>query len=644
VSREEPRGKHPVARAFFRSPSGLIGLAMVAGLVGLAIFGPIIWGAEAKHSDLLATYEGSSSAHLLGTDNLGRDILARTLSATRLTLELGLAAAAISIIVGFGVGALVAALSPRLRSVGRRVIEIAMSFPPILLALFLVTIIGTGSKGAVIAIGFGAAPGFARLAENYATSVASKEFITAARAVGVGRARLIWTYLLPNMTEPLILAGLAYIAGSIIDISGLSFLGVGVQPPSYDWGTLLSSGIQSIYTTPWAALAPALAITFTGVSIVYVGEALARAFNPRLWYAGSSRRGRRRRARAGEPEVGTVLHPAAVAGAGAVLDAEGLDVFLPTPDGERRLVRGVSVAVRPGEALGIVGETGSGKTLTALSLAGLVPHPLRAHFDRLEIDGDDLNELSGAKADAVLGTKLAMVFQDPQSSMNPAARIGGQLIDGVRRHRKLSRSAALGEAERRLAEVRIGETDRALKRYPHQFSGGMQQRVMIAMGLMGTPRVLIADEPTTALDVTVQAEILAVLRTIKEEDGTSIVLISHDLGVVNQICERIVVMYHGAIVEEGPRERVLGEPRHPYTKGLLASILELEPEDARARLEAIPGRPPSAAEEMPGCPFAPRCPVALERCHGEMPALTEFGDEDRAACFVAAAQAERSAA
>jgi peptide/nickel transport system permease protein len=641
VSREAPRGKHPIVRAFFRSPSGVIGTAMVGALVALAIFGPIIWGGEAHQTNLAATYEGTSSAHLLGTDNLGRDILARTLSATRLTLELGLAAAAISIIVGFGVGALVAALSPRLRGVGRRVIEIAMSFPPILLALFLVTIIGAGSKGAVIAIGFGAAPGFARLAENYATSVASKEFITAARAVGVSRGRLVWSYLLPNMTEPLILAGLAYIAGSIIDISGLSFLGVGVQPPSYDWGTLLASGIQSIYTTPWAALAPAIAITVAGVSIVFVGEALARAFNPRLWYAGTSRR--RRRGKLDAEALSPGGRPAAAASAGAALDAEGLDVFLPTADGERRLVRGVSIAVRPGEALGIVGETGSGKTLTALALAGLTPHPLRAEFGRLALDGEDLAELDGAKADAVLGTKLAMVFQDPQSSMNPAARIGGQLIDGVRRHRKLGRSAALGEAERRLAEVRIGETDKALKRYPHQFSGGMQQRIMIAMGLMGTPSVLIADEPTTALDVTVQAEILAVLRTIKEEEGTSIVLISHDLGVVNQLCERIVVMYHGEIVEEGPRERVLGAPRHPYTKGLLGSILELEPEEARARLEAIPGRPPSAAEEVQGCPFAPRCPVAIERCRVEPPALSEFAADDRAACFVAAAQLERSA-
>ncbi|MBS1890699.1 MAG: dipeptide/oligopeptide/nickel ABC transporter permease/ATP-binding protein [Actinobacteria bacterium] len=627
--------KHPAARAFFGSPSGLIGTAMAAMLVALAVVGPIVFGDAATRTDLLEAFQSSSSAHPLGTDDLGRDVLARTLAATRLTLELGLAAAAISIVVGFGLGSLVAGLGPRMRGLGRRAIEISMSFPPILLALFLVAIIGTGAKGAVIAVGLGAAPAFARLAENYATSVASKEFVASARAIGVGRTRLVFRYLLPNMAEPLVLAGLACVAGSIIEISGLSFLGLGVQPPSYDWGTLLASGIKSIYTTPWAAIAPAAAITLTGIAVVYLGEALARALNPRLWFTSPPRR-------AGAADV---ARPVAVgpepATKGGALDVRHLDVFAA---GESRLVRDVSLSLRPGEALGIVGETGSGKTLTALSLARLVPYPLRAEVSAMSIDGVDLTTLRREDEERVFGTKMAMIFQDPQSSMNPAARIGGQLIDGVRRHRGLRRAAALGEAERRLAEVRIGEPGKALKRYPHQFSGGMQQRIMIAMGLMTRPRVLIADEPTTALDVTVQAEILAVLKSIKEEDGTSIVLISHDLGVVNQICDRIVVMYHGSIVEEGPRERVLSEPRHPYTKGLLASILELAPSGGAAELEAIPGRPPAAGEEIAHCPFAARCPVAVDRCRAEVPQLVEVATEDRVACFLAADRPEVGAA
>jgi oligopeptide/dipeptide ABC transporter ATP-binding protein len=284
--------------------------------------------------------------------------------------------------------------------------------------------------------------------------------------------------------------------------------------------------------------------------------------------------------------------------------------------------------------LGIVGETGSGKTLTALSLAHLVPHPLRVQAERLEVDGMELASRPSRRGAGHLGTSVAMIFQDPMSSMNPSARIGSQLIDGARRHRSLSRGQARGEAVTRLNEVRIGDAKRALRRYPHQFSGGMQQRIMIAMGLMARPRVLLADEPTTALDVTVQAQVLDVLREIKEKENTAIVLISHNLGVVNQLCDRVMVMYAGRIVEEGTRERLLRQPRHPYTQGLLGSIPELKA-DTHADLKAIPGRPPAPGEETKGCPFAPRCPFVLDRCRQEQPPLTALAADDRVACFVA---------
>lgn len=637
----ERTSSHPVLRAFRRAPGGVGGAVIFGGLVVLAIVGPIIWGSKATQTNPVFQYQSHSAQHFLGTDSLGRDVLARTLSATRLTLELGLAAVSISAVVGFGVGTLAAALGPRLRAVARRVIEISLSFPPILLALFLVAIIGIGAKGAVIAIGLGAAPGFARLAENYATSVGSKEFVASARATGVSKGRLMTRYLLPNMAEPLVLAGMAYFAGAIIDISGLDFLGLGVQPPSYDWGTLLTTGIQSIYVTPYAALAPALMIMVTGMSIVILGEALARALNPRLWSL-SARHGRSLR-RARRTDAARALAPDPRSGGeqaeDAVLRVSNLTVVLPTADGDRTLIRGVSFRLRAGEVLAIVGETGSGKTLTALSIAGLLPHPLRMAAGRLELDGVALRSLSRRRLSRHLGTTLAMIFQDPMSSMNPAARVGSQLADGARRHRSLTRSQARAEAVIRLAQVRIGDGKRALRRYPHQFSGGMQQRVMIAMGLMARPRVLLADEPTTALDVTVQAQVLEVLRDIKEKENTAIILISHNLGVVNQLCDRVLVMYAGRVVEEGTRDRLLRRPRHPYTQGLLASIPELS-SDKRRTLKAIPGRPPSAGEEPAGCPFAPRCPLVLDRCRREQPELTSFGRNERVACFVAAEYGE----
>jgi len=666
------RSRHPVLRAFVRAPGGLIGAGLLLGLLVLAVVGPLIWGHQATVTDLNVPYQVHSPEHPLGTDSLGRDVLARTLSATRLTLVLGLSAAAISAVVGFGIGTAVAALGPRARGIGRRAIESSLSFPPILLALFLVAIIGAGARGAVIAIGLGAAPGFARLAENFATSVGSREFIASAKATGVGRVRLMQRYLLPNMAEPLVLAGLAYVAGAIIDISGLDFLGLGVQPPAYDWGTLLTTGVQSIYVTPFAAIAPAFMIMLTGTSLVYFGEALSRALNPRLWVTGPRRPGRAERAGAGRSGKAGLAGPAAArpapatgaadpagpVGADAVVadavvaDAvvvENLRITLPSGGGPRALVDGVSFRLRAGEVLGIVGESGSGKTLTSLAIGQLLPHPLRTTATRIELGGIELTTLPPGRLARVLGTGLAMIFQDPMSSMNPASRAGSQLTDGVRRHRGLSRSEASAEAVQRLGEVRIGDARRALRRYPHQFSGGMQQRIMIAMGLMARPRVLIADEPTTALDVTVQAQVLEVLRDINASEGTAIILISHNLGVINQLCDRVLVMYAGRVVEEGDRERLLADPQHPYTKALLASVPVLpgtvlpgtvlpgtvpSGTSPAAELKTIPGRPPRPDEDVPGCSFAARCPLAISRCTAERPALTAAAAGGKVACFV----------
>jgi oligopeptide/dipeptide ABC transporter ATP-binding protein len=656
------RIRHPVLRAFVRAPGGLIGAGLLLGLLVLAVVGPMIWGHPATVTDLNVPYQVHSPEHPLGTDSLGRDVLARTLSATRLTLVLGLSAAAISAVVGFGIGTAVAALGPRARGIGRRAIESSLSFPPILLALFLVAIIGAGARGAVIAIGLGAAPGFARLAENFATSVGSREFIASAKATGVGRVRLMQRYLLPNMAEPLVLAGLAYVAGAIIDISGLDFLGLGVQPPAYDWGTLLTAGVQSIYVTPFAGMAPAFMIMLTGTSLVFFGEALSRALNPRLWVTGPRRDRRAERARAGRAGKAGLAGPAAArpapatgaadpagpVGADAVVadavvaDAvvvENLRITLPSGGGPRALVDGVSFRLRAGEVLGIVGESGSGKTLTSLAIGQLLPHPLRTTATRIELGGTELTTLPPGRLARVLGTGLAMIFQDPMSSMNPASRAGSQLTDGARRHRGLSREEARAEAVQRLGEVRIGDARRALRRYPHQFSGGMQQRIMIAMGLMARPRVLIADEPTTALDVTVQAQVLEVLRDINASEGTAIILISHNLGVINQLCDRVLVMYAGRVVEEGDRERLLADPQHPYTKALLASVPVLpgtvpSGTSPAAELKTIPGRPPRPDEDVPGCSFAARCPLAISRCTAERPALTAAAAGGKVACFV----------
>jgi peptide/nickel transport system ATP-binding protein/peptide/nickel transport system permease protein len=281
----------------------------------------------------------------------------------------------------------------------------------------------------------------------------------------------------------------------------------------------------------------------------------------------------------------------------------------------------------------IVGESGSGKTMTAMAIAQLIPHPGRV-LGSVKLEGRDLKQLTDSELSKLLGTQLAVVFQDPMSSLNPALKIGTQLTEGVETHRGLSHRDATRLAASRLREVNIAVPEEQMNRHPHEFSGGMRQRAMIAMGLMTLPGILIADEPTTALDVTIQAQIMELLGKINREHQTAIILISHNLGLVTQNCERVLVMYAGRVVEELTSAQILSNPMHPYTSALLGVV----PDMGRSRHEAlayIPGQAPDLASPPPGCPFHPRCPLAVERCTAERPPLLSRPDGRRVACWVA---------
>jgi oligopeptide/dipeptide ABC transporter ATP-binding protein len=283
-------------------------------------------------------------------------------------------------------------------------------------------------------------------------------------------------------------------------------------------------------------------------------------------------------------------------------------------------VRGVDLTIRPGEIVGIVGESGSGKSLTALALADLLPHPGRLEAGELTFLGQSLLELSARERAALLGSSLAMIYQNPMSSMNPLLRVGRQLSEVAEVHGGLTRADARARAVDRLRKVRIPNAARRMGQYPHEFSGGMRQRAMIAMGLMVSPKLIIADEPTTALDVTVQQQVLTLLRDVSSSTGAAVLFISHDLAVVSQLCSRVLVMYAGRIVEELDIETLHSAPAHPYTRALMASLPSMELPRDRV-LESIPGRPPDPASLPTGCPFAPRCAHATDRSHQVEPAL-----------------------
>ncbi len=315
-----------------------------------------------------------------------------------------------------------------------------------------------------------------------------------------------------------------------------------------------------------------------------------------------------------------------------LLSIQNLYLEFDTNRGKLKALNGISFDVRAGEIFGVVGETGCGKTVTGLSVLRLLPPTATIPRGRILFKGQDLLSLSEKEMTRVRGAQIAMIFQNPGSSLNPVFTVGSQMAAIIRKHFGISKKEAQSRAEQMLAAVGLPDVQRILNSYPHQLSGGMQQRVMIATALSCEPDLLIADEPTTALDVTIQAQILALLRELRDRLGIAIVLITHNLGVVAQTCDRLAVLYAGQVAETGPTRVIFQRPEHPYTRGLMRAIPR--PELRGKRLEAIPGSVPANPGAIVGCAFAPRCPLAFDRCQVETPSLYDLDDDHHAACFL----------
>jgi oligopeptide/dipeptide ABC transporter ATP-binding protein len=656
-------------RAFRRSPGALIGTVATFVILLTAVLGPILFTDAANKRNLSQANQGPSGGNWLGTDRLGQDILLRIIAATGTTLKLALFATFLGALVGFTLGAVSSVLSPRLRNVLVRLIDAFVTFPAILVAIFVGVVIGPGETGAWLGVGIALSFSMARVASTLASSIAGQEFVAAARVLGVSRLRQFRKYILPNIAETLFVIVSVSISSAIVFISSLSFLGLGVQPPKNDWGRMLIEGVQSFYTNGAAALGPAAAILICALAFGYLGEALARTMNPRLWTEQPGRRPRADRASISsvDASVGAMLPMLSMAGPGAVdamadiptdepwmpgfkgvavvdrnngkgsTDAavvvRDLVVTFPGANGPVDVVRGVSFSIGKGEKLAIVGESGSGKTMTAMALSQLIPWPGRV-TGSVTLAGRELAKLSPNDLNKFLGTELAVVFQDPMGSLNPALKIGTQLREGSQVHRRLSRRAATSEAIARLADVNIPSPRVQLKRHPHEFSGGMLQRTVIAMGLMNKPDLIVADEPTTALDVTIQAQIMELFDRINQEHQMAMILISHNIALVALHCDRVLVMYAGQIVEDLTTLQILSNPLHPYTKALLGVVPDIDtPIDVK--LADIPGQAPDPAHIPDGCPFRLRCAFAVERCAEQMPPLIRRPDGRRIACWVA---------
>ncbi|WP_353649778.1 dipeptide/oligopeptide/nickel ABC transporter permease/ATP-binding protein [Nakamurella sp. A5-74] len=617
------------------TPVGVVGILLLLGVLALAVFGPVIWGARADAYDLDALSSGPTAAHPFGTDMLGRDLLFRVLVASRLSIQLAVSATVVGVVLGVILGLLPIVLPGRFGRALVASIGVAVAFPGLLLALFFATIFGVGATGAVLALGLAGAPSFARLTHTLASGIAGRDFISAARVLGVGRLRVLVRHVLPNIAEPLVVNATLAAGSALLSFAGLSFLGLGVQQPDFDWGRLLNEGLAGIYLNPMAAIGPGIAIVVAGLAFSLSGEFLAAAVGRRSSRSKGVARAAELWSGAGRARVGRSDDSpgnGAIDVGADVLDIRALRVGFPTTSGIVTPVRGVDLRIAAGESVGIVGESGSGKSLTALAAAQLIELPGLVSAERMVLDGADLGALSGREGRSRLAATMAMVFQDPMTSLNPVMRVGKQLAEVVTEHRGASRRAAWDRAVQRLSAVRIPEPERRARQYPHEFSGGMRQRAVIGIGLMGEPKLLIADEPTTALDVTVQRRVLELIQQVRADNASALLLISHDIAVISGMCDRVLVMYAGRVVEEISTVELLTDPAHPYTRALLAAVPEMDT-DLDVPLATIPGRPPAPAEIGTGCAFAPRCAFATDACRTEDPQLRSIGPAHRVACL-----------
>ncbi|QFY10047.1 ATP-binding cassette domain-containing protein [Nonomuraea phyllanthi] len=625
--------------ALLRQPMAITAACMLGVLVVLAVFAPVLWGGQAAAANPDAITLPSSAEHLLGTDKLGRDVLLRTLVATRLSLVMAVAATAIGACAGLLLGALPAVLGARAQRWFAGVIGTWLAFPVLLIAMLTVILLGTGATTAVVALALTMAPSFARLAQTLSSRVGGSEYLAAARMLGVSRRRQFTRYVLPNIAEPVIVNVTTSIGGGLLALSSLSFLGVGVQPPDFDWGRLLSEGFGEVYNSPVAAIGPGVAVVFAGLAFSMLGESLAAHLRHREHGKALPPRRLGPAPVAARPVETPSATPKESTEEGVdtvvpLLEVDGLSVSFPGPDGWITPVQDVSFRIAPGEIVGVVGESGSGKSVTVMSVAQLAPAGAAVTARRLRFDGEDLTGLTPAAAGKVLGTRVGVVFQDSLTALNPALRVGAQLAEVPRVHGNAGRRQAREMSVRALDDVRIPDAEHRAQQFPHEFSGGMRQRALIAMSQIGSPSLIIADEPTTALDVTVQRRVLALLRRGCAESGTAAIVVSHDVAVLAELCGRILVMYAGRIVEDVDCALLATPERlaHPYTRALTASLPDLGTDRTR-QLVTIPGEPPDLSRPVPGCAFAARCAFATDRCRTETPVLAPHRHLGRVACW-----------
>ena len=598
------------------SPAGMAGTLWLAAMIIASLTAPWWLPFKTEDQDFTAVLSGPTAAHWLGTDELGRDILSRIFASAAETLGTSF----ITVLVGVGLGtlmALAAANSLRAEGVISRVTEIMMSLPGTVIILAVIGAVGTNIPLIMAILGVLISAGIYRVMLGQAKSLQNQLYVDAAKVDGLGPVAISARHVLPGLATTIVVQSALIFAVGLLIQAGLAFIGFGPPLPQPSWGGMIQSASQHVYDAPWLMVPTGVVLALTVLSANAIGNALGKAPNATASHLPSAAI---RRKRAAQAAAAAAAAPAVRDAPGAgKLSVRGLSVGV---DGGTPLVTDVSFDVEPGTVLGLVGESGCGKTMTALSLMGLLPSGVAITGGQILWNGRNLAAATDKDLEGIRGRDIALISQEPMRALDPMFTVGYQLTSAIRRLRSVGKTAANAEALGLLEKVGIVDAKRILKTYPHQISGGMAQRVAIALALAGNPRLLVADEPTTALDVTVQAEILSLLRTLVKDTGMSVVMVTHDLGVVADICDHVAVMYAGQVVENGRTAGILDNPRHPYTLALLAADPHANTaDDMPERLATIQGQVPQPKDWPSGCRFAARCQFAGSACLVPVPLL-----------------------
>ncbi|MDN4609835.1 dipeptide/oligopeptide/nickel ABC transporter permease/ATP-binding protein [Arthrobacter burdickii] len=627
-------GRRLSASKLFASPASTAGVVWLAVIVIASLTAPLWLPFRTEDQDFTAVLSGPSAAHWLGTDELGRDLLSRIFASAAGTLGTSM----ITVIVAVGLGTLLAMLAAaageRVEAVISRVTEIMMSLPGTVIILAVIGAVGTNIPLVMAILGVLISAGIYRVMLGQAKSLQSQLYVDAAKVDGVSSVGISLRHVLPGLTNTIVVqAALIFAVGMLIQ-AGLAFIGFGPPIPEPSWGGMIQGASQHVYDAPWLMVPTGAVLALTVLSANAIGNALGKAPNTTASHLPSAA-ARRQRAKA--VAAIAAASPAASSGedeAGKdTLSVRNLSVGV---DGGVRLVTDVSFDVEPGTVLGLVGESGCGKTMTALSLLGLLPSGVSVTGGQILWNGRNLAAATDKDMEGIRGREIALISQEPMRALDPMFTVGYQLTAAIRRLRRTGRAEAKAEALNLLEKVGIVDAARILTVYPHQISGGMAQRVAIALALSGRPRLLVADEPTTALDVTVQAEILSLLRSLAKETGMSVVMVTHDLGVVADLCDRVAVMYAGQVVENGRTDSILDNPRHPYTLALLAADPHAtSAADMPERLATISGQVPQPKDWPTTCRFAARCQFAGSACKVPIPLLPSGTGDGTVRCVKA---------